>query len=145
MALLLPQHIQHLPPGVLIHRAGVAVAAGFPSPAQDWQESPVDLTRELVKDPLATFLIDVAGHSMVDAGIGDGDKILVDRSLTARSGDIVVAVVDNEFTIKRIFRTRDGAVLKAASRQYPDIVVTSEQDLRIFGPVTWSIRKHRGA
>ena len=77
-----------------------AIRAGFPSPAQDYADSSIDLNEELIRDKTATFIVRVAGDSMEGAGIFDGDEILVDRSLNPRSGDVVVAVIDGELTLQ---------------------------------------------
>ncbi|MDN5666883.1 MAG: translesion error-prone DNA polymerase V autoproteolytic subunit [Renibacterium salmoninarum] len=119
------------------------VPAGYPSPSQDYENEPIDLTKELVKDQLATFLMTVAGTSMTGAGILDNDKILIDRSLEARHGDVVVAVLDDEFTVKRLKITHRGIVLASENPDQPDIVVPELSELRIWGVVTWSIHKHR--
>lgn len=116
--------------------APVAVPAGFPSPAQDYFSGRVDLNKHLIKDITCTFLIRVSGHSMEGAGISDGDEILVDRSLTPANGDIVVAVIDGEMTIKRL-RLEHGRVrLAAESADYPDIVIPEMSELSIWGVVT---------
>jgi DNA polymerase V len=78
------------------------VACGFPSPAQDYVEDRIDLNKLAVKHPSATYFVKVSGDSMIGAGIGDGDLLVVDRSLTAEHGDIVVAAVDGEFTVKEL-------------------------------------------
>lgn len=88
----------------LLHALHNSVAAGFPSPAEDMGGQRVDLTRELVEHPQATFLLRARGISMTGAGILDGDILVVDRALSARSGSIVVAVVDGEFTVKTLQR-----------------------------------------
>jgi len=126
-----------LPGRVLV--APVSVAAGFPSPAQDWYEGPIDLTEMLVDDQAATFVVRVSGHSMTDAGIWDGDELLVDRSKTPRDGDVVVAVLDGELTVKRLRLTGSGVVLQAESAEYPDIVVPELSDLQVWGVVTYCL------
>ena len=125
-------------------RAPIAVEAGFPSPAQDWYEGPIDLTAELVKDTAATFIVRVTGHSMEGAGISDGDELLVDRSLTPRDGDVVVAVLDGELTVKRLGVLRDGVVLRAENPAYPDIRVPELASLSIWGVATYCIHHLRG-
>jgi len=130
-----------LPARVLV--APVSVAAGFPSPAQDWYEGPIDLTEMLVDDQAATFVVRVSGHSMTDAGIWDGDELLVDRSKTPRDGDVVVAVLDGELTVKRLRLTGSGVVLQAESAEYPDIVVPELSDLQVWGVVTYCLHHVR--
>jgi DNA polymerase V len=124
-------------------RAPVAVPAGFPSPAQDWYDGPIDLTAELVKDQAATFVVRVAGHSMEGAGISDGDELLVDRSLTPRDGDVVVAVLDGELTVKRLATVPGGVVLRSENPAYPDIPVPEAADLLIWGVATFCIHHLR--
>lgn len=120
-----------------------AVPAGFPSPAQDYDAGPIDLTELLIEDQAATFLVRVSGTSMVDAGIHDGDVVIVDRSKTALSGDVVVAILDGDFTIKRLVRERGTWALRAENAEWPDVVVDELSTLEIFGVVTVSLRFHR--
>ncbi len=101
-----------------------AIAAGFPSPADDWLEQTLDLNDLLVKNPPATFLLRVSGDSMKDAGIIDGAILVVDRSITPRSGMIVVASVDNDLTVKYYTTMLDRSVLRAANKDYKDIPIT---------------------
>ncbi|MEK9803076.1 MAG: translesion error-prone DNA polymerase V autoproteolytic subunit [Curvibacter sp.] len=117
------------------------VAAGFPSPAEDLGGQRVDLTRELVRHPQATFLLRARGHSMTGVGILDGDILVVDRALVPRHQQVVVAVVDGEFTVKTLWR-RDGRVkLQPAHPAYPEIVPTEGQTLEIWGVVTAAIHQ----
>lgn len=120
-----------------------AVPAGFPSPAQDYDAGPIDLTELLIDDQAATFLVRVSGTSMVDAGIHDGDVVIVDRSKTVRSGDVVVAILDGDFTIKRLVRERGTWALRAENAEWPDVIVEELSTLEIFGVVTVSLRFHR--
>lgn len=122
-----------------VRAAPVAVPAGFPSPAQDYFDGDIDLTEMLVEDQAATFIVRVSGHSMQDAGISNGDELLVDRSKTPRDGDVVVAVLDGELTVKRLRLTRGGVVLQADSAEYPDIVVPELSDLQIWGTATYCL------
>jgi len=116
--------------------APVAVAAGFPSPAQDYFSGRIDLNAHLIKDITCTFLVRVSGHSMDGAGIADGDELVVDRSLTPVDGNVVVAVLDGELTIKRL-RLEHGRVrLVAENPDYPDIVIPELAELSIWGVVT---------
>lgn len=123
-----------------ILRAPIAVPAGFPSPAQDYYDGPVDLTAELIEDQAATFIIRVSGHSMTGAGIFDGDELLVDRSKQPRHGDVVVAVLDGELTVKRLEIARRVVILRAENADYPDIVVRELSELQIWGVATYGIR-----
>ncbi|SDH55323.1 LexA family transcriptional regulator [Microbacterium sp. 77mftsu3.1] len=122
----------------------VAVPAGFPSPAQDYYDGELSLDDHLITDRAATFIVRVAGHSMHDAGIWDGDELLVDRSKTPRDGDVVVAILDGELTVKRLRVTPTGVVLQADNAEHPDIVVPELSDLQIFGVATFGIRHLRG-
>ncbi len=108
------------------------VSAGFPSPAED-HAGRLDLNEHLMPRPEATFVLRVAGWSMHEAGIADGDEVLVDRSLAASEGSIVVAIVDGEFTLKRL-RTSPPR-LEADNAEYPDIGI-GEDGIGIWGVVT---------
>ena len=119
--------------------APVAVPAGFPSPAQDYYNGDIDLTEMLVDDHAATFIVRVSGHSMQDAGISNGDELLVDRSKTPRDGDVVVAILDGELTVKRLRVTDAGVVLQADNAEYPDIVVPELSDLQVWGVATYCL------
>lgn len=118
---------------------------GFPSPAEDHAQKRIDLNDILIHQPDATFYMRVRGESMRDAGIDDGDHVIVDRSLTAKHGDIVMAVVDNEFTIKTLFSKRGTVRLVAANPTFPDIVLRDGQELVIWGVVTWTLKQNRHA
>ena len=120
-----------------------AVACGYPSPAQDYYDGPIDLTEMLVEDKAATFVVRAAGHSMTGAGISDGDELLVDRSKIARDGDIVVAVLDGQLTIKRLLLTGHGVVLKAENAEHPDIDVPELSELTIWGVATYCLHHLR--
>ena len=117
-----------------------AVQAGFPSPADDYVARGLDLNEHLVRNPDATFYWRVAGDSMRDAGIGDGDILVVDRAREPRPGSIVVAFVDGEYTCKR-FEVRKGqAFLAPANPDYPAIPVTPERDVEVWGVVAHCIK-----
>lgn len=120
------------------------VAAGFPSPADDYVDHPIDLNERLIPNPPATFLIRVAGDSMCDAGIHHGDVLIVDRSLTARDGKIIVARYEGCFTVKRFLREPHKIVLMPENPLYPPIEIGEEQadDLDIWGVVTGVIREY---
>lgn len=122
--------------------APVAVQAGFPSPAEDFAAKRIDLTAEFVIHPQATFLMRVAGESMQEFGIADGDIILVDRAIRPRHQHIVVAVLDSEFTLKQLYQQADGIKLRAGNPMFPDIVPKEGQTLEIWGVVTRSIKQH---
>ncbi|POZ61806.1 LexA family protein [Chromobacterium alticapitis] len=119
------------------------VQAGFPSPAEDRMEAGIDLQAYLVTDPPATFLVRVAGDSMRDAGILEKDLLVVDKGLPPRHGDIVVAVVDGLFTVKRLHLKHGRCSLQAENPDYPPIVPAEGQELQIWGVVTACVRKFR--
>ena len=115
--------------------------AGFPSPAQDYFTGRIDLNQHLIKDITSTFLVRVSGHSMNGAGISDGDELVVDRSITPADGNVVVAIVDGELTIKRL-RLEHGRVrLAAENPDYPDVVVLELAELSIWGVVTLCLHR----
>ena len=119
------------------------VAAGFPSPAAQYEEESLDLNRLLIRNPAATFFMKVTGDSMVGAGIYQGDIIVVDRSLTPGDGDIVVACIESEFTVKRL-RFASGTIwLEPSNPAYRPIFLRSLQELRIFGVVTANVHLFR--
>ncbi|ROZ76553.1 LexA family transcriptional regulator [Ramlibacter sp. WS9] len=120
---------------------GRRVRAGKPTSGDDYQEGTADIGRHLVRDPLATFVVQVTGWSMRDAGIADGDELIVDRSIDAQAGRIVVAEVDGELTVKRLQRAATGWLLQAANPDFHDIVVTDRNELHIWGVVTRLVRK----
>ena len=119
------------------------VVAGFPSPASDYMDLTIDLNRELVDNPDATFYARVKGHSMQEAGIGDGDVLVVDRSLTAQHGDIVVAFLNGDFTVKRFTLQGTTCALLPANRDFPPIPIEEYDDFRVWGVVTYVIKHVR--
>ncbi len=109
---------------------------GFPSPAEQYVDAPLDLNELLVKNPPATYFVRAAGNSMVDAGIQEGDILVVDRSIQPENNSIVIACVDNEFTVKYL-RIDDGTVsLVPANRRYKPITFSEGMELKVFGVVT---------
>jgi len=118
------------------------VRAGFPSPAQDYVEKTLDLNELCIRHPAATFFVRVEGDSMIDAGILPGDVLVVDRSLTAKHDDIVVASVDGDFTVKTLI-TRPRIALEPANKAYKAIEFVDGNELEIFGVVTSVVRKVR--
>jgi DNA polymerase V len=112
------------------------VSAGFPSPAEDFIERKLDLNRHLIRNPAATFYVKVSGNSMLGAGIHNGDLLIVDRSLKAVPGRIVIAVLNGELTVKRLWLEGDRLFLKAENDSYTPIEVTEPQELCIWGVVT---------
>lgn len=129
--------------GVLLPLADASVRAGFPSPAADFGESRIDLVAELITHPQATYMLRVRGLSMVEAGLDDGDIIVVDRALKPASGDIVVAVVDGEFTVKHLQLRAGRMKLKAANPTFPDITPKDGQTVEVWGVVTSCIKQFR--
>ena len=116
------------------------VKAGFPSPAQDFEGKRISLDKELIQNETATFFARVDGDSMQDAGMADGDLLVVDRSLEPRDGKIAVCMLDGDFTVKRL-RVANGEVyLKAANPNYVDIKVEENQELVIWGIVTYVVK-----
>lgn len=117
------------------------VSAGFPSPAADFMETNIDLNTELSENPLATFYIKVKGNSMIDAGINDKDVLVVDRSLEPQNNKIAICFIDGEFTVKRIQKEKDCLYLMPENPNYPPIKVTEENELIVWGIVTYVIKK----
>ena len=140
-----------------------SVVAGFPSPAEQYLEPPLDLNELLVKRPAATYFVRVQGDSMSGAGISDGDLLVVDRSLRPADGDVIIASVDGDFTVKTLrlgngergtgngmrgngeWGTGNGGGIRlvAANPKYPDIVLKSGQELDYFGMVTACIHQFK--
>lgn len=114
--------------------------AGFPSPADDFIEVPLDLNRALIKNPSATFFARVSGNSMQDVNISDGDLLIIDRSIPPAEGKIAVCFVDGEFTVKRLHFEKDVCYLMPANPDYPPIKVTKENEFIIWGIVTHVIK-----
>lgn len=126
----------------LVHPAH-KIAAGFPSPAQDYLEPGLDLNEYLVDHKAASFLFTVQGESMSGAGIMDGDKVVVDRSVQARHGDIVIAVLDAEYTLKRLYSMGGTIELRPENPAFAALLVSEGSTLEIWGVVVASIRKYR--
>lgn len=119
------------------------VKAGFPSPADDYIEERLDLNEKLVEHPGATFFVRVSGESMLNAGIRDGDTLVVDRSLEARNDDIVIAVIDNEFTVKRLVYRAARPWLIPCNPEFSEIELSEDMDTIIWGVVTSVIHQFR--
>ena len=119
-----------------------SVSAGFPSPADDYTEENIDLNEHLISNPFSTFFLRVKGDSMINAGIKDKDLIIVDKSLTAKPGNIIIAMIDGEFTIKRLSRKNDELYLKAENHNYPDFRFKNHIDVQIWGVVIYSIHSY---
>ena len=115
------------------------VKAGFPSPADDYIESYLDLNAHLIQHPAATFFVKASGDSMAGAGIRSGDMLIVDRSLDATHGKIVIAAIDGELTVKRLSRLAGSVQLLPENKQYQPIDITDRNELVIWGVVTYVI------
>lgn len=118
------------------------VSAGFPSPAQDYVDRTLDMNEHLIKNEEATFIVRVASLSMLNAGIDIDDELIVDRSLDAKHNDIVVALIDNDFTVKRLM-IEEKRWLKAENPDYADIHLQEGQELIIWGVVTYILKNTR--
>ncbi len=117
------------------------IHAGFPSPANDYMTQAIDLNKELVRHPAATFYGRVVGDSMIDAGVDEGDILVIDKALEAQDGDMAVCFVDGEFTLKHL-KIRDGRItLVPANDKYPSIEVDEGTDFKMWGVVTYVIKK----
>lgn len=119
------------------------VAAGFPSPADDYIDGRLSLDEHLIQHKDSTFFVRAKGNSMTGAGIFDGDLLVVDKSLNANDGDIVVAILDGGFTVKYLSQQGNAVVLKPANAKFKDIEFKEGQELQIWGVVTSSVKKYR--
>ena len=116
------------------------VRAGFPSPADDFIDLPLDLNEHLIQHPAATFCVRAQGDSMINAGIFPGSILIVDRSLEAHQNSIIVAVLEGDFTVKRYRKLADRIILVAENPKYRPIEIRSEQDFEVWGVVVHAIR-----
>lgn len=130
-------------PGLRLERPlfATTVHAGFPSPADDYIESLLDLNEHLVSNPAATFYVRVTGDSMIKAGILPGDVLVVDRSLVAGNGSIVIAVVDGELAVKRLRKANGVCELHSENSRFPPIQFREGMELLVWGVVSGVIRK----
>ena len=119
------------------------IPAGFPSPADDFTDLSISLDKYLIQNPSATFMAYANGDSMVRIGIHDGDILIVDRTLTVKEGDIVVALICGEFTVKQLSYIHNNPVLIPYNPKYSPIKISSEMEFEIWGVVPYSIRKYR--
>lgn len=117
------------------------VEAGFPSPADDYKERSLDINDYLIDHPEATYFVKVSGNSMIEAGILDGDILVVDRMLDAVHNKIIIAEIDNQFTVKRLYKKNGVIKLVAENKEYPDITMTDQAQLNVWGVVVGCIRK----
>ena len=120
-----------------------SVKAGFPSPAEDHIEEKLDLNRLMIEHPAATFFLRVEGESMENANIHPGDILVVDRALTPQNGLIIVAVLNGEFTVKRLKKKGNRLYLLPENPTFPEIEITAETEFQIWGVVTFIIHKAR--
>jgi DNA polymerase V len=118
------------------------ISAGFPSPAADYAEDGLDLNDYLVRNKPATFMFTVKGDSMMNAGIVEGDKVIVDRSVNPKSKDIVVAVVNGEYTIKRLYKTSSKVELHPENPAYQAFRFEEGSELEIWGVVVGVVRRY---
>jgi len=112
------------------------VHAGFPSPAMDYMEERIDLNKEFIKHPLATFIVECTGDSMINAFIPPKAKLIVDRSISPKSGDIVLAVINGEFTVKFLKQNEYNCFLIPANNKYKEIKILPEMNMEVWGVVT---------
>lgn len=117
------------------------VSAGFPSPAEEYTDQNLNLHEHLVRNEAATFFVRASGDSMIDAGIHDGDLLIVDRSLEARHGHVVIASVQGEFTVKFLMRKQGRVLLVPANNAYRPLDVSQQEDASVWGVVTYVIHK----
>ena len=123
--------------------ADQGIRAGFPSPAQDYMSESIDLNQELIRHPATTFYARAVGDSMKGCGIDDGDLLFIDKAISPQNGDIVVAYIDGEFTLKKVRLEPDGSCLWLipANDEYPPIKITEENDFIIWGVLTYNIKR----
>ena len=121
--------------------ASEGISAGFPSPAEDFKELKISIDQEVVKNESATFFARVDGQSMQGAGLDDGDLIVIDRSQEPENGKIAVCFIDGEFTVKRLKVEDDCIYLMPENSKYKALKVTSENQLIIWGIVTYVVKK----
>ena len=126
---------------LLIPLAKETISAGFPSPAEDYLERGIDLNKYLIKNPISTFFLRVSGNSMNNAGIYNNDLLIIDRSINPNPGHIVVALLDGEFTLKRLIKEENNYYLKADKENYPAINLFEYIDIQIWGVAIYSIHE----
>ncbi|MEK9567006.1 MAG: translesion error-prone DNA polymerase V autoproteolytic subunit [Flavobacteriaceae bacterium] len=124
-----------------LHLAQEGISAGFPSPADDFKELRISIDQEVVRNEEATFYARVSGESMQGAGLDDGDLLVIDRSLEPQHNKIAVCCIDGEFTVKRLNVTSKGVFLLPENPKYQPIEVTEENELIIWGIVTYVVKK----
>ena len=120
---------------------GSKVQAGFPSPAENYEEHPLDFNKHLIENKAATFVVEVSGDSMIDEGIEEGDLLIVDRSKEAVSGKIVIASLDGDLTVKKLKGKAGSYILASGNPNYEDIKVERSIEAILWGVVTFVIKK----
>lgn len=118
-----------------------SVKAGFPSPAEEHSELKLDLNKELIKNPSSTFFARVSGESMIDDGVGNGDLLVIDKSVIPYDGAMAVCYIDGEFTLKRVKIEKESVTLIPANSKYNPIKISKESDFLIWGVVRYLIKK----
>lgn len=141
--LQVPMRVSDCPPPWPIRALDQRIPAGFPSPAADYSEHGLDLNEYLIPRKASTFIFTVVGDSMKDIGILDGDQVTVDRSIEARHGHIVIAVVNQEYTIKKLYRRGGITELRPENPAYAPIRFAEHDELQVWGVVTGVLRKVR--
>lgn len=121
---------------ITLQGTGSTVQAGFPSPAADYIENDIDIAAHLVSKPLSSYLVRVVGNSMIDAHIPPNSLLIVDKSITPKNNQIIVACIDGEFTVKRFIKNSSGVRLMPANKAYPPIPITECMDFKVWGTVT---------
>ena len=115
------------------------VAAGFPSPASDYIDKSIDLNEILIKNKPATFLVRALGDSMINSGIFPGDILIIDKSITPTNKNIVIAILNGEFTVKRLIKEKNKIILRPENSKYKDFEIKEDDDFKIWGVVTFVI------
>ncbi len=128
-------------PSLLIPLARESISAGFPSPAEDYIDPDIDLNTYLIKNPTSSFFLRVSGNSMNNTGIYNNDLLIIDRSINPKSGDVVVAILDGEFTLKRLIKENKNYYLKADREDYPAIDLYEYSEVTIWGVAIYSIHR----
>ena len=118
-----------------------SIPAGFPSPAEDHIDIPLDLNEHLIRHPAATFYVYAKGNSMQNSGIYDGDLLIVDRAVEPKLKNIVIAVIDGEFTVKRISKIKNKIYLLPDNKEYRPIEIKDSSNFQIWGVVIYTIHK----
>ena len=124
-----------------LHLAHEGISAGFPSPAEDFKEARISIDQEVIKNEAATFYARVSGDSMQGAGLEDGDLLVIDRSLEPQHNKIAVCFIDGEFTVKRLKVEKDALYLMPENNKYKPLKVTEDNQLIIWGIVTYVVKR----